>query len=307
MHVAGQEGDRVRGGAPLAAGHCHDHLEELVEPAVERRPVLEVDDPAQRLPGRHDPLPVAPLGHHLAHRLEVVQAGRKEEGQGGADEKVTHPTAHRLVHPGHLLGVKDGAGVGPQVAGGSGVDDHQRAVAQRAGVAPAVGLGVRVGPLGQGLEFGSDVQLARRPGGRVCGDQSPHLVLCELARREVADVLVDPVRRQTGDDPLLPPARRPHLLAPGPRGVPVVANVVVVEDHRRGHRGQHPADELVAPGDPVELAVLHEVLDLGAGRLGQVPPPGHERIQLGMWRGVGVDLVTQVQQQIWPLSPRVVT
>ena len=64
---------------------------------------------------------------------------------------------------------------------------------------------------------------------------------------EVAQVLVDPVGRQRGADPLAPPRPLGHLLAPGLRGVPVVVDVVVVEDHRGGDAGHEPADLGVGP------------------------------------------------------------
>ena len=55
-----------------------------------------------------------------------------------------------------------------------------------------------------------------------------------------------------------------HLLLPVERGVPVVADVVVVEDHRAGHGGEQPAVRGVGPRQPVELGVLLVVLELVA-------------------------------------------
>ena len=131
-------------------------------------------------------------------------------------------------------------------------------------------------------------------------DPAPDLLLRQLGRREVAQVLVHPVRPEPGDDPLLPPRGRADLAPPGPRGVPVVADVVVVEDHRRRHGRQHPADHLLAPGQPVELGVLDEVLDLQARRLVEAAPGGHELLELLVRGGVGVDLVAEQQQHVGP-------
>jgi hypothetical protein len=75
---------------------------------------------------------------------------------------------------------------------------------------------------------------------------------------------------------------------------------VVVEDHRGRHGRQHPADHLLAPRQPVELRVLHEVLDLQAGRLVEAAPRGHELLELLVGGGVGVHLVAEQQQDIRP-------
>jgi hypothetical protein len=70
-------------------------------------------------------------------------------------------------------------------------------------------------------------------------------------------------------------------------------DVVVVEDHRRRHGREQPADRRARPGLAVELRVLLEVGDLLAGRLADVAP-------LRMTRAsrrdlVGVDLVAEQQ------------
>ena len=135
-------------------------------------------------------------------------------------------------------------------------------------------------------------------------DAAPDLLLRQLGRREVAQVLVQPVRPEARDDALLPPRRRADLALPRPRGVPVVADVVVVEDHRRRHGRQHPADHLLAPRQPVELGVLDEVLDLQARRLVEAAPRGHELLELLVRGRVGVDLVAEQQQHVRPGAPR---
>ena len=112
-------------------------------------------------------------------------------------------------------------------------------------------------------------------------------------------MLVDPVRRQPADDALVPPRGLGHLLPPRPAGVPVVADVVVVEDHRARQCRQQPAVLPVAPRDPVEVGVLLEVLELLPRRLVEAAPRAdelpHHRAGL-----VGVDLVAQEQHEVRP-------
>ena len=122
----------------------------------------------------------------------------------------------------------------------------------------------------------------------------------ELRRRQVADVLVEPVRHEGAGDALLPPVGGAHLLHPGLRDVPVVVHVVVVEDHRARHRREQPADVRVAPGLAVEPRVLLEVRDLLARRRARVAAAADERAR--RLRGlVGVDLVAEQEQAVGPL------
>ena len=75
--------------------------------------------------------------------------------------------------------------------------------------------------------------------------------LCSSAcRREVPEVLVDPVRRQRALDALVPPRLGAHLLEPLDRRVPVVVHVVVVEDHRDADRREQPPDHVGSPTTP---------------------------------------------------------
>ena len=83
------------------------------------------------------------------------------------------------------------------------------------------------------------------------------------------------------------------------RGVPVVADVVVVEDHRRRHGRQQPAVGRVGPRQSVEVGVLLVVAELGARWLVDVAPRIDERPHLR--RGlVGIDLVAEEQHQVRP-------
>ena len=165
-----------------------------------------------------------------------------------------------------LLGVQDRAVVGVELAGRPRVhDDQSRLGVEVAGVAPPVARRFLVGPLGQLVEDRRrDVQLLVAV---VLGDGLPQRVVLAVVRPEVPQVLVDPVRREPPDDPVVPPRLPLHLLPPRPAGVPVVADVVVVEDHRAGQRREQPPVRGVAPGQLVEVGVLLEVLDLLARRL----------------------------------------
>jgi hypothetical protein len=79
---------------------------------------------------------------------------------------------------------------------------------------------------------------------------------------------------------------------PGLRGVPVVVDIVVVEDHRRRQGREKPPDDGVPPGVPVQARVLLEVGDLLAGRFVRVAPRADE-IEGSLGDLVGVDLISQ--------------
>ena len=163
-------------------------------------------------------------------------------------------------------------------------------------VAPPVGRGLLVDTVGQVVEHLGQVELVVV---LVPGDPLPDLVLVALRRRHVPHVLVDPVRRQAGHDALVPPRGLLDLLLPGVRRVPVVAHVVVVEDHQARQCRQQPAVQRVAPGQRVEVGVLLVVLELLAGRLGDVAPVRDEPLHL-LGGLVGVDLVAEEQDQVRP-------
>jgi hypothetical protein len=77
-------------------------------------------------------------------------------------------------------------------------------------------------------------------------------------------------------------------------------HIVVVEDHRRGHRREQPADVGVGPTLPVELRVLVEVEHAPAGRLVHVAASLEQRHRRRRDL-VGVDLVAEHQQHVGPL------
>ena len=132
---------------------------------------------------------------------------------------------------------------------------------------------------------------------RVCQHLGVQLVLAPLGRGHVAEVLVDPVGPQPGHDAAVPPRRRLHLLAPRLGGVPVVADVVVVEDHRARHRRQQPPVGGVGPGQAVEVGVLLVVAQLGPRRCLDVAARLDEGPHL-VGRLVGVDLVAEEEHEV---------
>ena len=118
-------------------------------------------------------------------------------------------------------------------------------------------------------------------------------------------MLVDPVRRQRPHDVLVPPLVLARLLDPRLRDVPVVVDVVVVEDHHRRHGGEEPANIRVAPALEVQLRVVLEVEHPLTGRLGWVALGLDERLRAGRHL-VGVDLVAEHQQHVGPALTRLV-
>jgi hypothetical protein len=113
-------------------------------------------------------------------------------------------------------------------------------------------------------------------------------------------VLIEPVGHERAGDPFVPPRQGAHLLDPRLRDVPVVVDVVVVEDHRRRHSREKPADVGIRPGFAIQLGVLLEVGDLFPRWLADVPARADEG---GHFRRdfVHVDLVAQEQQAVGPL------
>jgi hypothetical protein len=142
------------------------------------------------------------------------------------------------------------------------------------------------------LELGPDVAAGRDRG-------LVHLLAVELRRREVAEMLVEPVGHEGSRDPGVPPRVRTDLLQPLPRDVPVVDDVVVVEDHEARHGREEPADVGVAPRLAVEPGVLLEAGDLLARRLGGVAMGADEVERLGRDL-VGVHLVAAQEQAVRP-------
>jgi hypothetical protein len=121
----------------------------------------------------------------------------------------------------------------------------------------------------------------------------------DLVGGEVAEVLVDPVGGEAAGDPLEPPRLGGHVRAPRGRGVPVVDQLVVVEDHHARDGGEQPADLGVAPRLEVQLRVLVE--GHRPGRPGPGWPAGaaaaQEVLDLGEVLS-GVHLVAEQDDQV---------
>jgi hypothetical protein len=154
------------------------------------------------------------------------------------------------------------------------------------------------------LAVGAVGQLDQKRPAVAVGGQCLAVVLVggEFARAQVAQMLIDPVGPQARANSVAPPRFRVHLGTPRRGGVPVVADVVVVENHPGRQRREDPADLRIAPGMAVEALVLGEADDLvGRSAIGRAPDRGSAarevttrfRRQL-----VGVHLVAQQQQRV---------
>ncbi len=215
---------------------------------------------ALRQPG--DP-PATHAGRQLlVRRLDVMQRPGQEPRHARADEQVVvvavldlgfDPRELRLAdHPALPLGQDPTA---------ARVDDEQADPPEVPAEGPEVaGPAVR-------LAVGLLRELAQQG---LCvvdsADALEELVLGKLGRRQIPEVLVDPVRHEGAGDPLLPPGRGPDLIAPGAGRVPVIEDIVVVEDHRARDRREQPPDIGIGPRLGIEPGVFLEVSDLEVWR-----------------------------------------
>ena len=177
-----------------------------------------------------------------------MERSGQEPGHRGADDEVVEAAVVDLV--------LDPVELGSLIIDGG----RPRGPGRSASRSPAGGPGR--GPAGTTTSRPS----RRRPRGRPPGRRTAGL----LAVRDVPDgcvaslggspratgcqVLVDPVGHEGRRDPLLPPVGLLHVEPPGMGRVPVVADVVVVEDHGARQGRQQPADLGPAPGLGVEAA-----------------------------------------------------
>ncbi len=148
--------------------------------------------------GRRDLAPGA-VADRLVPRLQVVQAGREQERQRRADQQVVELAVRVLLEPLPLVRVEHRALVRRvEHAAGARVDHDQPRAAEVAAVAPARALHLAVG---------AERELAQdRPAVLGLAQPRVELVLGQVLRRQVAHVLVEPVRREAADDALVPPA-----------------------------------------------------------------------------------------------------
>jgi hypothetical protein len=138
-----------------------------------------------------------------------------------------------------------------------------------------------------------------RAGVIIAPNERQHRLRGELGRREVSDVLVDPVRHDRARDAGVPPRLVAHLGDPTPGDIPVVVDVVIVEDHRVRDGGEQPANVGIRPRLAVETRVFLEVGHLLPGRLTGVAPRFDELERRGRDL-VRVDLVAEQEDGIRP-------
>ena len=182
------------------------------------------------------------------------------------------------------------------------VDHDELGLPEVAGVAPAVGLRLAVHPLGQLVEDLASGRARRSPrtprGPRSAATPRPPPAPPARGCRRAGRPSRRRARRRSARA-----TRRSgvHLAVPALRGVPVVADVVVVEDHRARQRREQPAVQRVGPRQPVEVGVLLEVLELLARRLVEAAPRGDVLAHLlaGL---VGVHLVAEEAHEVRPVG-----
>ena len=248
---------------------------------------------ADLLAGERRRLAPGAVADRLVPRLQVVQGGCEQQRERRAEQQVVEVALGVVLEPLPLVGVEHRALLGRvEHPPGARVDHHQPRTAEVAAVAPA-----RPRHLAVGLER---ERAQDRPA--VLGRPKPRVevVVGQVGRRQVAHVLVEPVRGEPADDALVPPAGRAHRVDPRLRRVPVVVDVVVVEDHRRRDRREQPADVGLRPRRAVEPRVLLEVRD-GLVRRDRDVARGAD--VLAHLRGdlVGVDLIAEQHQRVRPL------
>ncbi len=190
----------ARRAAAPSGGDLHHQLGDVAEALLEGRPVLEVGALAGPLPEPHPRCTPRALGDRLAEGLDVVQPGRQQERQRRADQEVVDVAVQLRVQPHQLAVVEHRAALRLEHAGRAGVDDDQPGLGvEVAGVAPPVGLGALVGPVGERVERVAQVELA---GSVVRPDLLPQLVGATLLEgrgcRGAGGPSTTPGRRRSG-------------------------------------------------------------------------------------------------------------
>ena len=256
--------------------------------------MLEVGGAPQALT---DARPAGPSvsGEALVPRLDVVHGGREQPRQRRPEDEVVVVADDLLAEPREVLLGEHGARAAVQHAAAPGVDDeHAGAARRRAGTTSGTPWSPRSRgpPAGRG-RAGSARRPRRAPTRAGPGTRGRRPARPGTGSRD-ADT---PSTTEPADDALLPPRQPVHVLAPRPRGVPVVVHVMVVEDHGGRHGGQQPAHLGVLPRLVVEPGVLLEVRDLRARARPDVAPGGDCTPRL-LGELVGVDLVAEQQQQV---------
>ena len=258
--------------------------------------MLEVDGATQPFGHPRQRAAARSCGERLVPRLDVVEGTGKEPRHRGHDDEVLESRVLDLALDPLEFGVADhrSTPVGEDPAAAR-IDDQQPDRPEIAPIRPHRTLGAvgfEVGGLGESAQ--------RRLGVGNAPDGGVHLVGRQPGERHVAEVLVDPVRHERARDPRLPPVGLLHLATPGMRRVPVVADVVIVEDHRAGERRQEPAGGGLAPCLLIEPGVFLEVRDLGVRRPPDVAP-GLDELLHRRRRVIRIHLVTDQQQEVRPV------
>ncbi|MGH3783863.1 MAG: hypothetical protein ACRDRO_25390 [Pseudonocardiaceae bacterium] len=163
---------------------------------------------------------------------------RQQPRQRAADQyvgRLVGVLADRPLRPGELVIVEHRAPTLGQYAAAPGVQDDQPHPVYIPAKAPSDRCEVGVRGVGH---------LSQHWPGVAAGilDGAPGRVGVALLRGQVADVLIHPVGGQRAADSFGPPGRSGDPGAPRRRGVPVVAHIVVIEDHRSGHGGHQPPE-----------------------------------------------------------------
>ena len=154
--------------------------------------------------------PREPAATRSSHDLHVVQCTWEQPGQRGADEEVVVVSLGLLLDPGELgFGHHRAPTVG-EYSTAARIDHQQAHGSQVAAIRPLCSLGA------VGLFVGGGRELAQQ----WCGITlvAPHplveIVGGEGGGRQIAEMLIHPVRGQRTDDALLPPWGGLDLVAP---------------------------------------------------------------------------------------------
>ena len=232
-------------------------------------------------PGR----PQAPSASASSKASAWCSPGASRNGTELASSRCRAGLRRLLADPLPLLVLDERAPPGRDLAPGARVDDDEPRVADGAREAPAA-----VAVL---AAFGAHARGQQR--GRV--GRGAHLVVeaavGQLAGREVADVLEDPVGHQARADVVVEPGLGVHLVHPALGDPPLGVDLVVVEDHRDRHGREQPADRGGPTTPPCRRARTR--------RSRPARPPGRRRARARAAsascscgrRLVGVDLVAE--------------
>ena len=156
-------------------------------------------------------------------------------------------------------------------------------------------------PTRRGLSIQHVQAREARAGILVLEDSIEQRLLGQFRRRQVAQMLVDPVRHERGRDPLVPPGQQ-HA-SPPPRLARCSSRRSPRDRRRSSSRahGEQPANVRIGPRLAKQPGVLLEVSHLLARGLTDVPTFTNEgsRFRRNL---VDVDLVTEKQETIGPLE-----